>query len=151
VTVSERPETSTATVTATDTTTVVSTSLVTQILTETFTPEAPDEVLITGIITLTGSENWQRVGSACEGVNGYDDLAEGTTVTVSSGNHDTLVLGSLDAGEISTDSQNCNFSFTIDGVPGGQSLYLVEVSHRGNLQAKEVTPGRFLILGSIGD
>lgn len=139
------------TVTATVTETAVSVSRITETTTEISTPDVPDAVLITGIITLDGPDNWESSGSSCEGQGGYVDLSEGTTVTVSSGNHDTLVLGALDAGEVAPNKQSCNFSFTVDDVPGGQRLYLVEVSHRGALQAEEVTPGRFLVMGSIGD
>lgn len=135
------------TATATKTVPTTATKTVTKTVTE--TPAAPTSVTIYGAMTLTGRDNWDKVGSGCAGNGGYDDLKADTTVTISAGDGDVLALEALDAGRI--DGTDCIFNFTAENVPGGERLYLVEVSHRGKLEAHDQGSGQYIYAGTIGD
>jgi hypothetical protein len=84
---------------------------------------------ITGNLTLVGSIGSGEQG--CEGSGGYDDISEGTQVTVSDGSGKTIALGSLRAGR-QVDRFRCTLDFSIAGVPDAD-FYKVEVAHRGAL------------------
>lgn len=76
-------------------------------------------------------------GDFCMGTGGYDDIAEGTQVTIRDDSGKKVALGKLKAGKLGNDPTNddlrCGFLFEISGVPGGSKIYSVEVSHRGEI------------------
>ena len=74
----------------------------------------------------------------CSGGPGYDDIVDGTQVTVFDAQKNIVAVGNLNPGSL-TDSTTCEYSFTIDDVPGGLKFYGVEVgkSSRGVLQYTE--------------
>ena len=43
------------------------------------------------------------------------------------------------------------FTFEIDHLPAGKDPYLVEVTHRGQLQAHKADDNDYIVIGSIGD
>ncbi|MFD8214208.1 hypothetical protein ACFV2U_10840 [Streptomyces sp. NPDC059697] len=92
---------------------------------------SPDTFTLTGDFKLTdGATDDGRGG--CEGTGGYDDIAEGTSVTVYDATGAVIATGSL--GTSSSDAPTCTFDVSIDGVPGGEDFCKVEVSHRGTVQ-----------------
>jgi hypothetical protein len=72
----------------------------------------------------------------CEGQNGYNDISDGTTVTmVGRSNHQTFT-GSLtndtyDLVSVSSKQIECKFNATFNDVPNDDLGYSIEVSHRG--------------------
>jgi hypothetical protein len=72
----------------------------------------------------------------CEGQNGYNDISDGTPVTmVGRSNHQTFT-GSLtndtyDLVSISSKQIECKFTATFNDVPNDDLGYSIEVSHRG--------------------
>lgn len=106
-----------------------------------------------GTFTLTGSfsllEDASDTGSGCQGTGGYDDIREGTSVTVYGANGDVIATGQL-GDSASASYGTCGFDVSVPDVPKGEKFYKVEVSHRGTLQltAKEAENGEFA--GSLG-
>jgi hypothetical protein len=83
---------------------------------------------ITGTFGLFDPE----VPSSCIGSGGYDDIRDGTSVTVRSETGETLATGRLGAGEY-IDGVGCTYPITVEGV-GDAEFYRVEVSHRGEVE-----------------
>lgn len=67
-------------------------------------------------------------GGSCVTYGGYDDIAEGTAVTVRDSTGAIVGVGSLGAGQGS--AYGCSFPFTVTDVPDSD-FYTVEISHRG--------------------
>lgn len=87
----------------------------------------------------------------CVTEGGYTDISDGTAVTIGGATGQTLAIGSLDAGRVTTNASNnaeCQFGFSVP-VPAGQSLYTVTISHRGTqtFTPDQVTQGIELSLG----
>jgi hypothetical protein len=110
-------------------------------------PGKPDTFTLTGEFTLL--EDASETGSGCEGTGGYDDISEGTSVTVYGAGGDVIATGYLGDSESITYG-TCKFELAVDDVPKGEKFYKVEVSHRGTLQlsAEEAENGEFA--GSLG-
>jgi hypothetical protein len=86
---------------------------------------------ITGTMTLfNGGFITRADGQGCEGTSGYDDIDEGTQVTVTDGAGKTLGVGNLGIGR--NESGSCSFEFSIPNVADAD-FYKIEVSHRGEL------------------
>jgi len=150
------PATVTVTATATKTlapTTASVTATVTETETISLEPVVPEDedgtITVKGQLDLVGAEAWDRSGKTCEGNGGYDDLEEGTTVTVTSGSGETLALGTLDVG--SAVGITCTFTFTIEDVPARDGLIMAEVAERGALTAHDMGNGTFYMSGTIED
>ncbi|PXY20516.1 hypothetical protein BAY59_31310 [Prauserella coralliicola] len=67
----------------------------------------------------------------CIGANGYDDIAEGTRVTVYDPSGAVLATGALGQGGDSVEP--CVLPIAVPDVPGGHDTYQVEVSDRGKI------------------
>lgn len=106
-----------------------------------------------GTFTLEGSfaltENAVANGKACQGTGGYDDISNGTSVTVYGASGEVIATGQLGDSK-KAGYGSCIFDVAVPGVPKGEKFYKVEVSHRGTLQlsAKEAEGGEFA--GSLG-
>ncbi|MFI2764818.1 hypothetical protein ACH5A3_39315 [Streptomyces echinatus] len=109
----------------------------------------PGTFTLTGTFALTDSVGSDGDGG-CKGRydSGYDDIAEGTGVTVYGAAGDVVATGEL--GDSSQDFTTCTFKVSVPDVPKGEKFYKVEISHRGTLQltAKEAENGGFA--GSLG-
>jgi hypothetical protein len=86
---------------------------------------------MTGTFSLTDGATGYTEQGDCEGYRGYDDISEGTLVTVYSSSGDVLATGRL--GRSSYQGAVCEFEITVANVPGGHDFYQVEVSHRGKI------------------
>jgi len=62
---------------------------------------------------------------------GYDDLHDGTEVTLTDENGKLLAVGQL------TRTSTCSFTFTLENVPPGRQFYGITISHRGTLHYSE--------------
>lgn len=103
---------------------------------------APSEITVNGTLELTDSSGWTDLNGdgpiadsdPCTGGNGYDDIATGTQVIISTDAGRTLTIVALGDSFVTTDSATndkvCNFEFTAQ-VPAGYAFYGVEVGHRG--------------------
>lgn len=112
-------------------------------------PDKPATFTLEGTFTLTESISSDADGG-CQGSydSGYDDIAEGTSVTVYGASGDVVATGEL--GESRERSFTCVFDIAIEDVPKGEKFYKVEVSHRGTLQltAEEAENGE--LAASLG-
>ena len=110
-------------------------------------PDKPATFTLKGEFTLL--EDAVTRDGGCAGTGGYDDIAEGTSVTVYGAKGDVIATGNLGSSK-SIAYGTCTYKVAVDGVPKGQKFYKVEVSHRGTLQmsAKEAESGRFA--GTLG-
>lgn len=91
-------------------------------------------------ITALGATN--NAGEICTGTEGYDDITEGAQVVIRDADGKKVALGRLGLGHLAengTEYTNgpCVFKFKVSGVPGGSSIYSVEVSHRGEINFKQ--------------
>jgi hypothetical protein len=86
----------------------------------------------------------------CAGLRGYDDIREGTSVTVYGAAGEVVGTGSLGNSKYDREDYTCTYKVAVPDVPKGERFYKVEVSHRGTLQlsAKEAEGGEFA--GSLG-
>ncbi|TCC21653.1 hypothetical protein [Kribbella sindirgiensis] len=108
----------------------------------------PESFAVTGAIVVEADilTSAQEVGGACVPEDGYDDIHAGTQVTVKDATAKVVALGKLQAGTVAElygedalpallgFASKCTFSFTVTDVPGGQEIYSVEVSHRGDVR-----------------
>jgi hypothetical protein len=78
---------------------------------------------ITAPATLDGN-------GGCDATDGYSDITSGAAVIVQGPQGQTVATGALQSGQIS-DSETCQFPFTVPSVPGDLSSYSVTISHRG--------------------
>jgi hypothetical protein len=104
----------------------------------------PGTFTLTGSFALTDSVI-DDTSTDCRGSDGYDDIAEGTSVTVYNAAGDVVATGSLGDSTRGDDYGPCTFKVAVDGVPKGEKFYKVEVSHRGTVQlaADEAENGKF--------
>ncbi|MEV6738278.1 hypothetical protein AB0N14_15630 [Streptomyces sp. NPDC051104] len=81
----------------------------------------------------------------CAGTRGYDDIRDGTSVTVYDAAGSVVATGALSNSSYDEDTYNCSFDVAVQDVPNGEKFYKVEVSHRGTLQlsAEEAENGQF--------
>lgn len=80
--------------------------------------------------------NILRYQGTCSGYGGYDDMDVGAQVTIRNAKGETVAVGALDEGR-PEGRGTCIFPFTVEDVPAGESIYSVEVSHRGEISFKE--------------
>lgn len=96
----------------------------------------PTSHTITGTMTLIDSSGWTS-GEECYGTGGYDDIGEGSSVTIRDGRDAIIATGSLGGGTggeayLDDSTVSCNLSFSVADVPD-VDFYQIEVSHRGAL------------------
>jgi hypothetical protein len=72
----------------------------------------------------------EAIGNRCNGVRGFDDIAEGAAVKVTDDKNDLIATSKLTEGRET--GASCTFSFAVD-VPTGRAFYQFEVSHRGTV------------------
>ncbi|OLL76879.1 hypothetical protein Ae168Ps1_5299c [Pseudonocardia sp. Ae168_Ps1] len=84
--------------------------------------------VVTGTSALSASSYGS--GGSCVTYGGYDDITEGTAVTVRDSSGAIVGVGNLEAGQ--SDSYGCTFPFTVTDVPNS-AFYTVEISHRGEV------------------
>lgn len=97
-------------------------------------PGAPETFTLEGSFELTDEVSGD--GAGCKGGydSGYDDIAEGTSVTVYGAGGEVVATGALGDSELGEDGTTCTFAVSVDDVPKGEKFYKVEVSHRGTVQ-----------------
>ena len=112
-------------------------------------PGKPGTFTLDGNFELTDSVIPDGNGG-CAGDSGYDDIQEGTSVTVYDAAGAVVATGSLTHPKYDEDTYNCDFTVSVPDVPKGEKFYKVEVSHRGTLQlaADDAENGEFA--GTLG-
>ena len=97
-------------------------------------PGQPETFTLEGSFELT--DEVMSDGDGCKGRydSGYDDIAEGASVTVYGAGGDVVATGALGDSEEDEDGTTCTFAVAVDDVPKGERFYKVEVSHRGTVQ-----------------
>ncbi|WP_215789706.1 hypothetical protein [Paractinoplanes bogorensis] len=96
---------------------------------------APKTLTVSGTMALHDDDLLSYDGG-CAGNGGYDDISDGASVTVTDAGGEIVGLGSL-TGSTMVSGTECDFSFTVTGVPAGKGFYGVEVSHRGSVKYAE--------------
>nr|WP_257019028.1 hypothetical protein [Streptomyces sp. TLI_235] len=96
--------------------------------------------------TLMGALTLNQVSlgdGPCSGRGGYNDIGEGTPVTVYNASGEVVAKGRLGTGVRS--GAACQFSVSVPDVPAGTKFFQVEVSHRGKItiEAEDARMGRF--------
>lgn len=84
---------------------------------------------VEGHLTLTDPEGFFTEDGLCQGQKGYDDLQDGTSVTIYDADGTKIALSGLHVGEV--EGGTCVFDFAVTEVPVKGDIYSVEVSHRG--------------------
>jgi hypothetical protein len=107
----------------------------------------PGEFTLDGSFELTDGAVDDGLGG-CEGSGGYEDIAEGASVTVYDAAGAVIATGSL--GTSTYELGTCTFDVSVGHVPKGEDFYKVEVSHRGTVQltADEAESGQ--LAASLG-
>ncbi|WP_244181985.1 hypothetical protein [Streptomyces curacoi] len=111
------------------------------------TPRPPATFTLTGTFELTDGVVGDDAGG-CKGGDGYDDIFEGTAVTVYDAAGTVVATGYL--GDSTREGGTCRFSVSVGGVPTGRGFYKVEVSHRGTVQLTEAQARAGLFGASLG-
>lgn len=105
-----------------------------------------DPVTVRGHLTLEDSSiDWlsggvDGDGQPCQGMGGYDDIAEGATVVVRDSKGARVGLGALGAGEGVGDT-GCRFAFKVPEVDSDSKILSVEITHRGEITFKRADAG----------
>jgi hypothetical protein len=103
---------------------------------------------LSGTLTLY-SDDSPSVGQVeCRGTGGYQDIGQGTSVSISDEAGVLLAKGNLDRG--SQYPGFCIFAFRVADVPEGKSFYRVEVAQRGETSYTE-SEARARISLQLGD
>ena len=128
--------------------------------TPTATPTAPPTRALNGTMTLdngfipSGSDANAKVGRNCRGEGGYDDIQEGTQVTVRDETDAIIGTGRLSQGKLTASGffGKCRFEFTIRDVPEA-GFYTIEVSRRGGLtySAEELDGLSWMVAFTLGN
>ncbi|ATE58379.1 hypothetical protein CNX65_25245 [Actinosynnema pretiosum] len=84
---------------------------------------------------LGGGSDFAAVGD-CEGTRGYDDISEGTQVSVYDASGTIVAISELTNSNYLPGGL-CRFTFAVPDVPDGERIYQVEVSHRGKISYTE--------------
>jgi hypothetical protein len=115
-------------------------------------PDDPGTFTLTGTFELGANVYNDPDDDSCRGGDdsGYDDIAEGTSVTVYGAGDDVIATGRLGDSESDEYGATCTYAISIPDVPKGEKFYKVEVSHRGTLQlsAEEAEGGE--LTASLG-
>ncbi|MEU9190839.1 hypothetical protein AB0D14_41355 [Streptomyces sp. NPDC048484] len=98
-------------------------------------PPSPGTFALTGTFELTNGVIDDGLGG-CQGGDGYDDIFEGTAVTVYDGAGTVIATGHLGESTLESDG-TCTFEVSVGDVPAGKDFYKVEASHRGTVQLSE--------------
>jgi hypothetical protein len=102
---------------------------------------------LSGDLTLTG-DNVPTDGGQCKGWEGYEDIAEGASVTVYDATGEVVATGALGAGKARDTA--CVFPVSVPGVPGDSKFYAVEISHRGKITVPAADAKAGLFKASLG-
>lgn len=107
------------------------------------------KVTITGTLALSDSSLSFEDGESCWGSGGYDDIHDGTQVTVKDGSND--VIGASALKNSTMRSGNCEFEYSVE-VPRA-NIYQVEVSHRGELtySHEDLEAQEYNVTATLGD
>lgn len=128
--------------------------------------EKPTPFKVTGSMTVeAGDGSDGTMGGECVTDGGYSDISVGTQVTVKDAAGKVLALGSLGAGRTTDNKQamgawneqtssfesvvkasTCTFYFSVENVLEGESIYSIEVAHRGELRYNRADLGTSLAL-----
>jgi len=119
------------------------------VITANTSDSGPGTFTLEGEFVLTDSVAPSGDGG-CAGLRGYDDIREGTSVTVYGAAGEVVGTGSLGNSKYDREDYTCTYKVAVPDVPKGERFYKVEVSHRGTLQlsAEEAEDGEFA--GSLG-
>ncbi|CPR38252.1 putative lipoprotein LpqJ [Mycobacteroides abscessus] len=109
--------------------------------------ESQKTFTLTGTFTLNTTSS-ATTGDGCHGTGGYQDIAPGTSISVSDEAGTLLAKGVLNSGH--GESGSCYMLFSIDDVPSGKKFYKVEVSHRGEVNYTEAEAKKGISL-QLGD
>jgi len=94
------------------------------------TPTAATKLFVTGTLDLMGSDSFTDLGDGtCAGSDGYSDIEIGGEVTIFDAASRVIAAGELDSS--TSESGECDFTFSVANVPVGPAFYQVEVTHRG--------------------
>lgn len=107
----------------------------------------PTVFQLTGTFLLTRNAVSDGEGDG-EGSEGFDDITEGTAVTVYDASGTVIATGAL--GESTKTGTACSFEVIVPDVPTGQGFYKVEITHRGTLQISESEAMSGSFGGSLG-
>lgn len=96
------------------------------------------DLTVSGTVTVTAT-TFTLGTNTCAGAGGYDDIRNGAQVVVTDATGKTLALGELadgrpDGAHSRGGPNVCRWTFTVDGVPAGETFYGIEVTHRGVVQ-----------------
>ncbi|MEV0085247.1 hypothetical protein [Saccharopolyspora sp. NPDC050642] len=100
---------------------------------------SPKPFNLRGEFTLGPAAHVRNGPVGCKGGNGYEDITEGTQVTVSSAAGEVLAVGELGNSAWLSSTLTCRFRFMVPDVPSDHEFYQVEVSHRGKVPTDEAT------------
>ncbi|MEV5538489.1 hypothetical protein AB0L13_16660 [Saccharopolyspora shandongensis] len=92
---------------------------------------SPEPFNLRGELTLGPAAHVRNGPVGCKGGKGYEDITEGTQVTVSSAAGEVLAVGELGNSAWLGSTLTCRFRFMVPNVPDGHDIYQVEVSRRG--------------------
>lgn len=109
-------------------------------------PAEPETFTASGVFVLTDASSVDydyETETDCYGIDGYDDIAEGTQVTVRDAEGSRVGSGELGEGRLDTfsDTAACTFRFMVYDIPVSEGIYTVEVASRGEINFRQAEAG----------
>ncbi|HYQ64532.1 hypothetical protein [Actinophytocola sp.] len=119
------------------------------VLTSSDDDPAANSVTINGSMKM-GYGDITRSGSDCSGRGGYDDIHEGTDVTVYDDTGKIVGASELTGSSYGASDSSCTWFFQVK-VQGGHDFYQVEVSHRGKITVSAAEAKSRQVALTLGD
>lgn len=116
----------------------------------------PETMDVRGTLRLSGADgtsvHWIGSGEPskdglCAGDSGYGDIDAGADVVILDSHDEKVGLGTLGQGR--GDGDDCVFRFSVHDVKSDDSIFSVEVTHRGDVPFKRADAGRLAL--TLGD
>jgi len=104
------------------------------------TAPEPETFNVSGSLTLSDGAMHSRL-EPCSGSGGYDDIGQGTQITIRDGDGTKVALGALASGHPGGSTVGCIYRYAVLDVPAGGGIYSVEVGSRGEINFTEAEAG----------
>lgn len=95
----------------------------------------PKTTTVHGTLTLQVGDAANIDNINCRGMDGYDDISSGASVSITDASNKTIGIGTLSGGAVTMQSgkdlmDHCTFEWSIDDVPLKSKFYEIHIANR---------------------